>query len=129
MGHLTVRDVMTPTPVTIGLSQPLAAAHRMMQEFRVRHLPVLDHGRLVGIVSQRDLHFIETLRDVDPKQVTVDEAMTADPYTTTPLTHLRTAVKAMAEQRIGSAVVVDEERVVGVFTTTDALTLLARMLD
>jgi acetoin utilization protein AcuB len=52
---LTVERFMTRSPLTIGQDQPLAAAHRMMREHRVRHLPVLDGGMLVGVVSQRDL--------------------------------------------------------------------------
>ena len=61
---------MTPQPVTIGRKQPLAIAHRMMRAHGVRHLPVLEHGELVGVVSQRDLYFLETIRDADPEEDT-----------------------------------------------------------
>lgn len=121
----TIREFMTPSPLTIGSDQPLSVAHRLMREHGIRHLPVLEDGKLVGLVSQRDLYFIETLRDVDPDKVTVAEAMTTETYVVTPRTHLETVAREMAQQRIGSAVVVDEQgKVVGVFTTTDALRAL-----
>lgn len=126
--ELTVSDRMTHTPHLIGVEQPMAAAHEMMRQNGIRHLPVLHGGKLVGIVSLRDLHFIETLRDVDPEAVRVEEAMTQDVYTVPPRTPLKEVVSEMAERKLGSAVVVDGTRIVGVFTTIDALDTLATML-
>lgn len=117
---------MTPAPQTIGSNQPLELAHKLMNEHGIRHLPVLDTGRLVGVVSQRDLHFIETLRDVDPRDVTVVEAMAERPLTVTGRTTLRRAAREMLARKVGSAVVVDARgRVTGIFTTVDALRALA----
>jgi len=120
-----ISKYMTPTPQTIGKTQPLAVAHRLMREMGIRHLPVLDRGELVGIVSERDLHFIETLRDVDPEEVLVEEAMTPDPYRVTPGTSLDKVVRQMSREKYGAALVVEDGRVVGVFTTIDALRVLA----
>jgi acetoin utilization protein AcuB len=125
MSHLTV--IMSHAPHTIGAKQPLSMAHHLMREHGIRHLPVLDMGQLVGIVSQRDLHFLETFRDVDPTLVSVDEAMTAETYAVTPRTTLHRAAAAMAERKIGSAVVIEEGRVVGMFTTVDALLALVEL--
>lgn len=69
-----VGEVMSTCPVTIDKRPPLAAAHAAMRAHGIRHLPVLERGRLVGLVSQRDLHLLETLRDVDPAHGTVEEA-------------------------------------------------------
>lgn len=124
----TVRDYMTPAARTIGADQPMAAAHRAMRARRIRHLPVLERGRLVGIVTERDLHLVETLRDVDPDRVPVEEAMTPDPYAVAPDTPLVEVVEAMARRKLGSAVVVDGGRVVGMFTVVDALQALAELL-
>jgi acetoin utilization protein AcuB len=124
MGTLSISHYMTRAPHTIGREQPLAVAHRLMNEHGVRHLPVLHAGQLVGVLSQRDLHFLETLRDVDPQQVTVAEAMTTDVFTVSPRTTLRKVAAEMAERKLGSAIVVEHDRVVGVFTTVDALRAL-----
>src|SRR4051812_15344029 len=75
---LTIADVMTPQPLTIGRDQKLVIAHKMMAENGVRHLPVLEHGDLVGVVSQRDLYFVETISGVDKFADKVEDAMTND---------------------------------------------------
>jgi len=124
----TVRQYMTHNPHTIGREQTLEVAHRVMREHRVRHLPVLEGGKLVGLVSQRDLHLIETLRDVDPAATTVEEAMTMDVYVAAPSTPLADAVLVMAENKYGSVVVVDRAKIVGVFTTIDDLNALTQLL-
>jgi acetoin utilization protein AcuB len=117
----TVKQFMTPAPQTIGVDMTLSVAHRMMRERRVRHLPVLEEDKLVGIVSQRDLALVETLRDVDPDRVTVGEAMTPDPFRVTPETPLVEVVRDMADHKYGAAVVIENDVVVGIFTTVDAL--------
>jgi acetoin utilization protein AcuB len=120
---------MSTTPHTIGQEQTLAVAHKLMRENRVRHLPVLEGGRLVGMISDRDLALIETLRDVDATKVTVEEAMTQAPYTVSPDASLDEVVATMAEHRYGSAIVMDNGKVVGVFTTVDALMALSELLQ
>ncbi len=117
-----IADFMTRAPHSIGRDQTLATAHRMMRTHRVRHLPVLDGGKLLGIVSQRDLYFIETLQSVEMENVRVDEAMSPETYHVTPTTPLEEVVQAMAEHKYGCAIVVDAKgAVVGIFTTVDAL--------
>jgi acetoin utilization protein AcuB len=105
--ELTIAERMTRTPHVIGVEQSLTTAHQLMRTNGIRHLPVLHGGKLVGVVSQRDLHFVESLRDVNPDDVPVEEAMTQDVYTVTPKTLLREVVSEMAERKLGSAVVVD----------------------
>jgi acetoin utilization protein AcuB len=129
MLQLTVHRFMTRNPHTIGHDQPLSAAHRLMREYDIRHLPVLDGGRLVGVVSQRDLHLIESLKDVDPDQVLVSEAMSTEVFSVSPRTTIRKVVTDMATHKYGSAIVVEGDKVVGVFTTMDALGVLSGVLD
>jgi acetoin utilization protein AcuB len=126
--EITIAERMTRTPQVIGAEQSLTAAHRLMRSNGIRHLPVLHGGKLVGVVSQRDLHFVEALRDVNPDEVPVEEAMTQDVYAVTPRTPLREVVNEMAERKLGSAVVVEGQKIVGVFTTIDALDTLAGVL-
>lgn len=129
MDNLTVKRFMTSSPHTIGHDQPLTAAHKLMREYDIRHLPVLDGGRLAGMLSQRDLYLIESLKDVDPDNVSVSEAMSTEVFTVDPDTTVRKIVSEMAVHKYGSAVVVESDKVIGVFTTTDALGVCAGVLD
>jgi acetoin utilization protein AcuB len=129
MKRTAIREFMTPLPHTIGRDQPLSAAHHMMAEHHIRHLPVLSGGQLVGIVSDRDLKFVEALKDVDPERVTIEEAMSQAPYAVTPDTPLGAVVAAMATDRFGATVVMEHGRVVGIFTAVDGLRTLAKLLD
>lgn len=124
----TIQKYMTATPVTVRPDLPLAAADKLMHEHSIRHLPVLNGGRLVGLVSQRDVRLIETLKDVDPKVVSVEEAMSQDIYEITSDTPLEEVAANMASHKYGSAVVVDSGKVVGIFTTVDAMKALVELL-
>ena len=124
-----IRDYMTDSPHTIGSEQPLAKAHELMREHNIRHLPVLHGGKLAGMVTVRDLHLVETLQDVDPETVRVEEAMSTEPYVVSPTATLRDVAQEMADRKLGSAIVLDGQKVVGVFTTVDALRALVDALD
>ena len=128
MRRLTVQNFMTLGPVVIGSDRPLAEAHRVMRERSIRHLPVVDGGRLVGIVSQRDVYLCETLKGVDPASEPVREAMTPEPYVVAPDTALDEVAGTMAQRKLGSAVVVDRGEIVGLFTTVDALRALSGLV-
>jgi acetoin utilization protein AcuB len=119
---------MTPSPHCIGRDQKLSRAHEVMRAHGLRHLPVLEGGKLVGIVSQRDLYFVETIRGVDADKDLVEDAMTSDAFQVKTTASLKKVVDAMARRRLGSAVVVEGGKVVGVFTTTDAMRTLGTML-
>jgi acetoin utilization protein AcuB len=124
----SVGAFMTAQPVTIGRKESLTTAHRLMRAHGVRHLPVLEHGDLVGIVSQRDLLFLETIRGVDCDVDIVEDAMTTDTYAVAPETAIATVAKQMARKRYGCAVVMERGRVAGIFTATDALRLIATIV-
>lgn len=124
----TVQKYMSTSPHTIGAEQTMSVAHRMMREHRVRHLPVLREGKVVGLLSDRDLNVIETLSGVDPTRVSVEEAMSQDPYVVPPDQALDEVVMTMASKKYGSAVVVQHDKVVGIFTTVDACKAFAELL-
>lgn len=101
----------------------------MMLDHRVRHLPVLDGGRIVGLISERDLLLVESLPGVNPTDVRVEEAMVQNVFTVEPDTPVAEVVETMIERKLGSAVVSADERVIGVFTTIDALQALHELLE
>lgn len=124
-----IRRYMTPMPHSIGVDQTLEAGHRLMREHGIRHLPVLHAGTLVGVVSLGDLHLVETLQSADPAKISIEEAMSADVYTVEPDTPLRDVCLAMAERKLGCAVVMDGDHLAGVFTNVDALHALSALLN
>ena len=128
MTEKLVRDYMTPNPHSVRIDRSLTVAHGLMRKHKIRHLPVLDAGKLVGVLSLRDLHLIETLPDVDASDVKVEDAMTLDTYSVSPETPLAKVVRVMAKRKIGSAVVMSNGRPTGIFTTVDAMRTLATML-
>lgn len=125
----TIDALMTPTPHTIGTDQPLSTAHKMMRDYGIRHLPVLRGGKLVGVLSQRDLYFLETIAGVDVEIDRVADAMSPDVYTTHPSAPLREVARIMSDHKYGCAVVVDGGKVLGIFTVTDAVRHLADALE
>ncbi len=124
----TIQKYMTFLPHTIGHDQPLTLAHKTMREHHIRHLPVLEGGKLVGVLSERDIALIETLKDVDPAGVTVSEAMSQQVYVVSPEARLDEVAADMAEHKYGSAIVVDNGKVVGMFTTVDGMIALRDLL-
>jgi acetoin utilization protein AcuB len=125
---LCIEDCMTPHPITIEPAASLTQAHKIMRSRGIRHLVVTEGSALKGLVSVRDLHLLETLADVDPDVVSVAEAMTPEPFAVPPGTPLRDVALAMHGYKYGAVVVVDGSQVVGLFTTIDAMRVLADVL-
>jgi CBS domain-containing protein len=128
MARHTVQEYMSIAPVVVGSERTLAEAHRLMRERGIRHLPVVDAGRLVGVVSQRDLYLLESLDGIDPGVESVREAMAPDPYAVPPDAPLAAVAAEMAARKYGCAVVVDRGAVIGLFTTVDALRALSALV-
>ena len=126
---MTIGQVMRPCPVALGPHHTLAEAHGIMRAHRIRHLPVEEDGRLVGVVSQGDLRLIESLEQLDTHEVEVEDAMTPDPYQVGPTAPLADVVQEMWARRIGSTLVVENGAAVGIFTCVDALAVLHRLLE
>lgn len=124
-----IMKFMTTAPHTINPKLTLAQAEKMMNEYNIRHLPVLEGGKLIGILSDRDLKMVMAFKDVDPEKVTVEEACTFDPITVSPDAPLDEVVARMAEKRIGSVLVVDNNKLVGIYTWVDALKSFHEILN
>jgi acetoin utilization protein AcuB len=100
----------------------------MMHELGIRHLPVVQNEKLVGLVSERDIKAAVTLPQA--KTLSVADIMKRDVFVVTSDTALSEVASEMADNKLGSAIIVDSKRnVVGIFTTTDALRLLADLAE
>lgn len=125
----TVSKYMTPAPQFIGPERTLADARAMMEEQDIRHLPVVKDERLLGLLTDRDVHLIESLRDVEASQVVVADAMGTSVYSVGPDAALDDVVAEMAEHKYGSTIVMEHGKVVGIFTTVDVCRALAELLQ
>jgi CBS domain-containing protein len=128
-----VADWMSTPPVLVRSSTSLAEAQRIMEHLHVRRLPVVEHGRLIGIVSWGDLRAAQpsaatTLSVYEWRalleRATVAECMNRDPVTIAPDATLLDAARLMLERKIGGLPVVADGRVVGMITESDLLRML-----
>jgi acetoin utilization protein AcuB len=108
---------MTAKPVAITSTSTLAKASERMRTGGFRSLPVVDGGRLVGVVTDRDVrNHLGELEDVE-----VNQAMTAEVVTVTPTTSIQEAARLLLECKIGGLPVVDAGRIAGVITVEDVI--------
>ena len=126
---LRVRDVMSTTPVSIPNDLTIDDAAARMFEHSIRHLPVLESGHIVGLVSARDLAILDSIPNVDTSKVLVEQAMTQGAHICSPDENLVDLIKIMVDQKMGSAVVMEGGKLVGIVTTIDALALLLNYLE
>jgi len=117
-----IQDFMTKDPQRVAIDVTVAQAHKVLRAAHARHLPVVDGARLVGIVSLTSLYFAET--HGDGNKLTVKDAMEA-PVKVPPDAAIERVAELMARMKSSAAVVMDGTRIVGIFTTVDALRVLA----
>jgi acetoin utilization protein AcuB len=124
--RITVEDYTTPSPVTAPVTAPLAELVGIMEKHGIRHVPIVEADRPVGIVSDRDTRLVQRLPGAEG--LTAGEIMVREPYTVEPQEALEDVALAMGRQRIGSAIVTEGGRVTGIFTLTDALNALIEVI-
>ncbi len=121
---MRIREVMSVGVVSIGPDELASVARTRMRQHGIRHLAVVQGARLAGIVSERDLG--------DPRRAggghdrSVRDLMATDVVSVSPATTLRQAANLMRGRSVGCLLVVDDERLVGIVTTTDVLDQLGR---
>ena len=125
-----VRDRMSPSPITIGSDESLEVAMHSLRKHNIRELPVVEHGKLIGIITDRDLREIapsyplfrsEQEIRATMQSLKVAKAMTADPMVVSPETPLVEAANILITYRIGSLPVVQDGKLVGIISVTDLL--------
>lgn len=130
---LLVKDSMTREIVTISPDDTAGAALAACRERRIRHLPVLTEGRLVGIVSDRDLRSAipamgDSARAAALQEMLVKDVMVGDVVTALPDDPIEHAANVMREMRIGCLPVVEGGELVGILTSSDVMTALVYLV-
>ena len=126
-----VGAVMTSFPFFIGAEDPVSKVERMMDEHGIRHLPVQEKGKLVGIVSERDLHH-RVAREASIElrsRLRARDIMVADPYVANFNTSLNEVVSQMALRHIGSAIILRRGKLAGILSSIDVCRIFAEYLN
>jgi acetoin utilization protein AcuB len=124
-----ISKYMTTTPFAINYEAPLTEAVDAMSKHRIRHLPVVKAGKVFGLLSDRDLKSIMSYSGVNPKSTKVGDICTDELYLTKPEALLNEVAAEMAEKKFGSALVIDNDKLVGIFTATDACKALSEICE
>ena len=130
MAHKAVREIMAKNPVALSQNEYLDLAKDIMTLSRIRHFPVVDGGKLVGVVSQRDLYraslgsvmqYEERTQNEFLRTILVKEIMSHPPVTISPDAPIKDAAHLMIDKKIGCLPVMEGEKLVGLITETDLL--------
>lgn len=131
-----VRDYMSTSPISIHSGTPIFEALNIMKKNKIRHLPVVDKGRLVGLITERDLLTVTpspatTLSVFEMNyllsKMVVKDVMKTNPITVGPDCTIEEASLIMREHKIGSLPVVEDDGLAGIITQTDILDALIRI--
>ena len=125
----SIQKYMTTSPHSIGTDQTLATAEKMMTDLHIRHLPVLNHGELCGLVTDRDLKFVKGFKGVVPSDMKISDLSLQEVFTVSPEAHLNEVCDVMATKKFGCAVVMSNHKLVGIFTWIDALRAMSELLS
>lgn len=132
-----VRWRMTPNPIVIDPETSILDALHIMKEKKIRRLPVVAHEKLVGIVTERDLKEVQSLKTTSLSvfelnyllaKTPVKEVMTKNPITVTPDTTIEEAAVIMRDNEISGLPVVEDGKIVGIVTETDIFDMLVKLL-
>jgi acetoin utilization protein AcuB len=125
--------------VVVEPSDSVRTAWGLLREHRIRHLPVVDQGKLVGIVTDRDIRLVfpsaltSGSKEQDPhdalEKVAVQDIMTKQVTTVTPETTIADAARLILERRIGGLPVIQGNRLVGIITKTDILAAYVEIVE
>ena len=124
---MRVAQIMTKNPLTITPDKRVGQALKFMQKHNIRHLPVVQEGRMVGWITSRDLR--EVLLASMLEKITLTDVMVMEPVKVSPDTSIEEAARLIYEHRIGGMPVMEGERLVGVITMLDLISAFLTILS
>ena len=119
----SIRDVMTANPSSVEPSTPVAQVAQLMQQENVGSVPIVEGGKLVGTITDRDITIRIVAEGKDPQSTTVGEVASRDLVTVDPQQNLDEALRLMAQHQVRRLPVVEEDgRLVGIVAQADVAT-------
>ncbi len=127
---LDMKTVMTVSPQTVEADATVESAQQLMTEKRFRHLPVVQNGRVIGVLSDRDITLALVAHHgmLKGDEIHVEDVCTLDAFTVAPDARLEAVVTTMGQKQIGSVLVMEGDELAGIFTATDACLWLGKAL-
>jgi CBS domain-containing protein len=131
MHAITLKDVMTPTPVCVDASASLGTARQLLETHDIHHLPVMINGSVEGILSARDMKFaaLPGHYGTADEQLTVADVCQSKAFVADCDYQVSSIVRIMADQHISEVLVLANGELAGIFTEADCCKLLAAMLN
>lgn len=123
---MQIQKHMTKDPVTVNSHQTLKYALETMKEHNFRHLPVLEQGRVTGVLSERDIRFVESFEKLSLDELIVSDAYSDDLISFPPTADIKEVCKVMQENKIGSVIIQQDKELLGIFTWIDALRYISQ---
>ncbi len=135
---MLVRERMSRDPVVLSPDDTLRKARELIKKHGFRRFPVIENGKLVGIITDRDVRqadmssavvqerrYVEYILD----RIQVRGIMTANPVTVTPDTPIEEAARLILQHKVGGLPVVEDDRLVGIITETDLIRTMIDLLE
>lgn len=119
-----VEEFTTPDPVTTGPDASIDELNQLMKQNEVRHIPIVENEQVVGIVSERDLKVVAGLNIKEKSLIRASDIMAKDPVSVNSTATLAEVAFEMSSRKIGSVIVYEGDKFLGIFTVTDALNAL-----
>ena len=124
--NLTVEEFTTPCPSVVSPETTLHVLETLIREKDIRHIPVEENNKIIGIISERDV--LRAYQLENKTQLTARDIMHKDPYLVDSLTKISEVAFYMSKNKYGSALVATPSGELGIFTSTDALNALVEIL-
>ncbi len=133
--RVPVSKIMSENPVTLAPHHSLTEAENLFQDYHIRHIPIVENGQLIGVLSRSDIlkvsstEFDEEENKIEAivfDQFTIPQVMTKHPVTVTANTTIQETARILALQSFNALPVLDKGKLVGIVTSTD---LIGYLLD
>lgn len=134
---MIVKEVMSENPVTIGPAAKLRVVNKLMKANKIRHVPVMKNGKLIGIVTEKDIRYAMIPEKIPGKKVPqgwnldhlkVQDIMTKKAITISQETQVEEAARIIYSNKIGALPVMKNAKLVGIISVMDILGIFIEMM-